>query len=90
MYANYFKVSMDYLIKLSSNKTGNTNILTLDKKYIGNNIKNFRNEKKITQTELADFLNTSHSTISLYETGNALILTAFTYQICILSLIYCF
>ena len=35
----------------------------------------------ISQQALADLLNTSHSTISAYESGKTLILTAFAYQI---------
>ena len=38
--------------------------------------------KNITQEELANILNTTHSTISAYESGKTTILTAFAYQIC--------
>ena len=36
----------------------------------------------ITQEELASTLNTTHSTISAYESGKTTILTAFAYEIC--------
>ena len=32
--------------------------------------------------EIANLLNTTHSTISAYENGKTLILTSFLYQIC--------
>ena len=38
--------------------------------------------KNITQEELASTLNTTHSTISAYESGKTTILTAFAYDIC--------
>ena len=35
----------------------------------------------MTQVQLAEFLNTTQSTVSAYESGQVLILTAFAYQI---------
>ena len=49
---------------------------------IGDKIKRMRIEKGLTQEELANILNTTHSTISAYESGKTTILTAFAYQIC--------
>ena len=37
----------------------------------------------LTQEELAKDLNTTHSTISAYESGKTLILTSFVYEIAI-------
>ena len=54
----------------------------IDKKIIGMRLKEFRKEKNITQEELASTLNTTHSTISAYESGKTTILTAFAYEIC--------
>ena len=80
-YANYFNVSLDYLTKLS-NKKYNDNKINLDKRVVGNNLRKFRKLYNISQVSLASFLNTSHSTISAYESGKTLILTSFAYQIC--------
>ena len=52
-----------------------------DKKIIGIKLKEFRKEKNITQEELANILNTTHSTISAYESGKTTLLTAFALQI---------
>ena len=79
-YANYFNVSIDYITGIS-NKKNKTNNIQLDKKKIGDNLKKFRKEYHLTQENLASILNTSHSTISSYENGKTLILTAFVYQI---------
>ena len=81
-YSNYFKVSMDYILKLNNKKNSNFNILELDKKVIGKNIKYIREQHNLTQRDLAKVLNTTQSVIWAYETGRTLILTAFAYELC--------
>ena len=83
--SNYYNVSMDYLLCLT-NKTNykNSNKLkTLNKNQIGQNLKQLREEKNLTIRDLAKVLNTTYSTISAYETGKTMILTAFAYQLCL-------
>ena len=80
--ANYFDVSMDYLLKLSNIRNYDIKNKELDKVIVGNNIKAIRKQYNITQVELANILNTTHSTISAYEKGKTLILTSFAFQIC--------
>ena len=63
-------------------KENNYQKITLDKKIIGQRLRKFRSEFKITQVELANVLNTTHSTISAYESGKTMILTIFAYEIC--------
>ena len=82
-FCNYFKVSMDYALNLSNENKYKKTISSLDRKLIGNNIKLIRKKFSLTQQNLADLLNTSHSTISAYEAGKTLILTIFAYQICL-------
>ena len=82
-FCNYFKVSMDYALNLSNENKYKKPISSLDRKLIGNNIKLIRKNFSLTQQNLADLLNTSHSTISAYEAGKTLILTIFAYQICL-------
>ena len=77
---NYFNVSMDYVIGITRNNTS-TGTHELNSKTIGNNLKSFRKKYGITQAELANFLNTTHSTISAYESGKTTLLTAFAIQI---------
>lgn len=83
IYANYFNVSLDYIMKLSDKKIPSINRNTLDKILIGKNIKIIRRQNNLSQQDLANVLNTTKSTIWAYETGKTLILTAFAYQICI-------
>ena len=82
---NYYKVSMDYVFKLKSNIKYSMiqNIDNLNKKDIGLRIKQIRKENNLTMRDLASILNTTSSTISAYENGKTLILTAFAYQICL-------
>ncbi len=83
MYANYFNVSFDYIMKLSDKKIPSINRNTLDKILIGKNIKIIRMQNNLSQQDLANVLNTTKSTIWAYEAGKTLILTAFAYQICV-------
>ena len=82
MYANYFNVSMDYLLKLSNAKTSSTNIVELDKVLIGKRLRSIRKHYQLSLSNFADMLNTTESTIWAYEKGKTLILTAFAYQLC--------
>lgn len=81
---NYYNVSMDYILGLSSYNSSNTikKKKELDKKIIGKRIRLIRDKNSLTLRDLAEVLNTTSSTISAYETGKNLILTAFAYEIC--------
>lgn len=81
IYTNYFHVSLDYLVRLSNDKTTN-NLLYLNKKIIGKKIKDIRIKNNLTPRELANIFNTTSSTIWAYEHGKTLILTSFAYHIC--------
>lgn len=81
-YSNYFNVSIDYILKLSNIKNKPIKKCKLDKNIIGENIKNIRKNNNLTQRQLAEILNTTHSAIWAYESGKSMILTAFAYQIC--------
>lgn len=83
IYANYFNVSMDYILKISDNKNSSTKTNELNSIIIGENIKQIRKDNNISQRELAKELGTTQSVIYGYENGKFLILTAFAYQICI-------
>ena len=41
----------------------------MDAKLVGERIKNLRQEKKMSQQELADAINVACSTVSMYENG---------------------
>ena len=67
-FADYFNLSIDYVLNLSNNKTIKL-IKGLDLNVLGNNIKTLRNINNLTQRELADKLNISKTSIYKYEHG---------------------
>ncbi len=79
---NYFNVSMDYMTGLSKERNYIVTNKKLNKELIGKRLKEFRDNNNLTQEELAKQINTSHSTISAYESGKTMLLTAFAYDIC--------
>lgn len=83
--SNFYEISMDYIVGLTDekNNSGIIKLTELNKNEIDSRIKKIREDNNLTLRDLAKELNTTSSTISAYETGKTLILTAFAYQICI-------
>lgn len=83
--SNFYEISMDYIVGITDekNNSGIIKLTELNKNEIGSRIKKIREDNNLTLRDLAKELNTTSSTISAYETGKTLILTAFAYQICI-------
>jgi len=81
-YANYFNVSMDYIVGFTNIKQYAIINAELNLNVIGSNLLSLRKQLNYSQEKLASELNTSHSTISAYENGKVLILSTFAYQIC--------
>ena len=81
-FCELFKVSDDYVLGLT-----NVNVISkekneLNKTLVGERIKSIRNQFKLTQASLAKTFNTTQSTVSAYEKGKTLILTAFLLAMC--------
>ena len=82
--ANYFKVTLDYIMNLDEkNHYSSIKNFEIDKIMVGNRIREIRKIHHLTLRDLSTELNTTSSTISAYETGKTLLLTAFAYQICV-------
>lgn len=81
-FCNFFHVDFDYALGLSNHNMVTKELKKLDKKLIGTRIKEIRKKNKLTQSDLATLLHTSQSTISSYEHGKTIILTAFLYEMC--------
>lgn len=80
IFANYFKVSLDYLVGNTLdieyvNSTGE-----IDLKTVANNLKQFRDDFNITQTKLAKTLKCSQPSIVKYESGKHLITTTYALE----------
>lgn len=82
-FCNLFHTDFDYALGLTEHNIMTKEIKKLDKKLIGTRIKEIRKKNKLTQSDLAELVNTSQSTISSYEHGNTIILTAFLYEMCL-------
>ena len=80
-FCNFGHYSFDYVLGLSNYNIVSKEKYQIDKKLIGQRIRLIRKEKGLTQEDLASILNTSQSTISAYESGKTLILTAFLYEL---------
>lgn len=80
-YCNRFRLSLDYVLGLTNYNVVSKEKYRIDKKIVGQRIREIRKLHKLTQKALAELVNTSQSTISSYESGKTLILTAFVYEI---------
>lgn len=81
-YCNKFKVNFDYVLGFEEYPENPPKSFKLKPELISKRLKEIRKNRDLTQKELADTLNTSQSTISAYENGKTLILTAFLYELC--------
>ena len=81
-FCNIFHVDFDYTLGITNHNIITKELKVLDKKLIGERIKEIRKKHKLTQKDVAKLVNTSQSTISSYENGYTIILTAFLYQMC--------
>ena len=71
--ANYYHISLDYLLKMTDNPNIKIDNEEIDKIQVGKNLKNIRKEKRLYQETLAQDIGTSHSLISEYESGKKLV-----------------
>ena len=81
-FCNMFHVDFDYVLGLTNHNIITKELKKLDKQLVGLRIKEIRKKNKLTQNDLAELLHTSQSTISSYEHGTTMILTAFLYEMC--------
>jgi len=80
--ANYFNVSIDYILGLNKNpkyQKSNTELnIVLSKE----RLKQFRKKNKLTQVKLANILQSSQHVIVCYESGKNFIAIPYLYTIC--------
>lgn len=73
LLANYYKVSIDYMIGFSENKKKNYNFDSYNKKILCNRLYNARKRKKLSQQSIANIIGCSQRVYSGYESGYAVI-----------------
>ena len=79
--ANYYNVSMDYLLGLSDIKSYNFINKEIDITIVASRLKQFRENNNLLQKDFVELLNTTSSTYSAYESGKVLISTSSIYAI---------
>ena len=79
--SNILNINIDYLVDLSDEKNVTFNKIDIDRKILGEKIKQARKSINYTQEKLARKLNTTHSVISAYESGKTAVPTLFMIEI---------
>lgn len=80
---NLCSVSFDYMMGFSRNIHNNIKMIQeIDKKYLGQRLREIRKSEKLTQEKMAKRINTYRFLISDYETGRKSISAADLKQIC--------
>ena len=80
--ANYYNVSLDYLLKITDKPDIKIVNKDIDKGLVGQNLKKIRKDNKLYQETMAKEIGTSHSLISEYESGKKLVSLTYGYAIC--------
>ena len=80
IFANHFKVTLDYLVGNSPEIEYVNSLITIDEEVVANNLKDFRDKFNITQTKLAKTIKCSQPSIVKYESGKHLITTNYALE----------
>lgn len=80
--ANFFNVSLDYLLGFNKNLNYKNSNNEIDFEKSSKRLKEFRREHKLTQEKLASILKTSPSVIGRHENRNTLLGTPIIYALC--------
>ena len=81
-FADYFNVSIDYVLGLSKHKDSKNIIKGLDLKVLGANMKKIRLSHKLSQENVAQMLEVTHPCIVRYEKGLITISISNLYKFC--------
>ena len=81
MISNYFHLSIDYILGLTSIKNYSDSKKEINLKEAGNRLKEVCKDLNYSNVKLAKELNTTESNIRKYKMGKTLILTAFALQL---------
>lgn len=80
--ANYFDVSIDYLLGLNKNRQYKNSNKLINKELTKERLKETRKHQKLTQEEFSKKINTTQPVIANYERGRNIISTSFLYDMC--------
>lgn len=80
-FADYFNFSLDYVLGLSNDRKKQKIIKGLDLIKLGNNIKQIRKGRELSQENIADMIGVSQACITRYEKGLICISTSNLYKL---------
>lgn len=80
-YANHFNYSLDYLFGLTRHNDDSYLPLVIDMELIAKNLRTLRAKNKLTQTQVAEKINTTQAAYAHYENAVNLIPTTFLYNL---------
>lgn len=79
-FANYFNLSIDYVLGLTNTRSVNVDKIILDFTRLGANLKKLRLSKNLSQEKLSEILGVTQACITKYENGLICISTANLYN----------
>jgi len=80
-FADYFSVSLDYILGLTNKKNDNNLIKGINFEILGNNLKLLRKKNNLSQEDMANILNVTQACITKYEKGQIQISTSNLYKV---------
>lgn len=83
--ADFYKVNIDYILKLTNKRLEITKATNLDLKEIGQKLLMIRKELNYSLRELGSILNCSFSALASYERGEKLIISEILINLCTIS-----
>ncbi len=81
-FADYFKISLDYILNISNYKNSKNYIEKLNLETLGYNMKKIRIQNHLSQEEIADIIGVSQACVNKYEKGKITISVPVLYTFC--------
>lgn len=79
-FANYFNISIDYILRTSKQKECKSKTKRFDLKVLGENLKKVRINNNLSQDSIGTILGVSQAAVNRYEKGNICISTIRLYN----------
>ncbi len=81
-FADYFRISLDYILNISNYKNSKNYIEKLNLETLGYNMKKIRIQNHLSQEEIADIIGVSQACVNKYEKGKITISVPVLYTFC--------
>ena len=81
-FADYFKISLDYILNISNYKNSKNYVEKLNLETLGYNMKKIRIQNHLSQEEIADIIGVTQACVNKYEKGKITISVPVLYAFC--------